>query len=323
MRKLIDEQENVEESAKMGCPVSLVRIRNSDETKKAVSTALSLIDFKLEKNVRTVVIKPNLCYYWTASSGCTTDPHLVTAIIDVIREMYGKDLDIKVVESDATAMKTIHAFQMLGYTKLAEEKKVQLFNLSQDVLVGKEVQVNGQKLSFKVPKLLLDADLFINVPKLKVMREVTITCALKNLFGCIGFSRKIIYHSNLHEAIVGINKVLKPHLTIVDGLVALGKFPVKLGLIMASTDSFSVDWTAAQIMGYNPSHIKYLKIAMLEKMGTPHGITILGEAIDDFKRIFPKVNAFRSKLSWDSQLNLLRIYNKIVHDTIPDELQRA
>jgi uncharacterized protein (DUF362 family) len=237
--------------------------------------------------------------------------------------MYGKDLDIKVVESDATAMKTIHAFQMLGYTKLAEEKKVQLLNLSQDVLVEKEVQVNGQKLSFKVPKLLLDADLFINVPKLKVMRDVTITCALKNCFGCIGFSRKIIYHSSLHEAIVGINKVLKPHLAIVDGLVALGKFPVKLGLIMASTDPFSIDWTAAQIMGYNPSHIKYLKIAMLEKMGTPNGITILGEAIDDFKRIFPKINAFTSKLSWDSQLNLLRIYNKIVHDTIPDELQRA
>ena len=307
----------------MGSPVSLVRIQNPNGTKSTISEALSLINFKLEKPVRTVVIKPNLCYYWAASTGYTTDPGVVAGIIDVIRQSYGEDLDIKVVESDATAMRTKYAFQMLGYTKLAEEKKVQLFNLSKDVLEERKVQVNGRELAFKVPKLLLDADLFINVPKLKVMREVTITCAFKNLFGCIGFPRKIVYHPYLNEAIVGINQVLKPHLTIVDGLVVLGKFPVKLGLIMASTDSFSVDWTAAQIMGYNPSKTKYLKIAMKEKVGCPDGITIHGENIENFKRIFPKVNSFKSKLSWSIQLNLLKLYNKIIQDTVPDELQGA
>lgn len=307
----------------MGSLVSLVRVQNPNETENAVSKALSLINFKLEKHVRTVVIKPNLCYYWAASTGYTTDPLVVAGIIDVIRQSYGEDLDIKVVESDATAMRTKYAFQMLGYTKLAEEKKVQLFNLSNDVLEERKVQVNGRKLTFKVPKLLLDADLFVNVPKLKAMREVKITCAFKNLFGCMGFPRKIVYHPYLNEAIVGINQALKPHLTIVDGLVALGKFPVKLGLIMASTDSFSVDWTAAQIMGYNPSNIKYLKIAMREKVGCPEGITIQGESIENFKRIFPKANSFKSRLSWSLQLNFLKLYQKIMQDTVPDELQEG
>ena len=307
----------------MGSPVSLVRIQNPNGTKNAVSKALSLINFKLEKHVRTIVIKPNLCYYWAASTGYTTDPRVVARIIDVIRQSSGEDLDIKVVESDATAMRTKYVFQMLGYTKLAEEKKVQLFNLSKDILEERKVQVNGRELTFKVPKLLLDADLFINVPKLKVMREVTITCAFKNLFGCIGFPRKIVYHPYLSEAIVGISYVLKPHLTIVDGMVALGKFPVKLGLIMASTDSFSVDWVAAQIMGYNPSRIKYLKIAMKEKVGSPKGITIQGESIENFKKIFPKVNSFKSKLSYSLQLKLLKLYNKIVKDTVPKDLEGA
>lgn len=307
----------------MGSLVSLVRIQNANEIKNAVSKALALINFKLEKHVRTVAIKPNLCYYWVASTGYTTDPCVVAGIIDAIRENHGKDLEIKVVESDATAMRTKYAFQMLGYTKLAEEKKVQLFNLSNDVLEERKVQVNGRELTFKVPKLLLDADLFINVPKLKVMREVAITCGFKNLFGCIGSPRKVVYHPYLNEAIVGINKVLKPHLAIVDGYVALGKFPVKLGLIMASTDSFSVDWTAAQIMGYHPSKIKYLKIAMREKVGCPDGIIIQGESIRNFTRMFPKVNPFKSKLSWSFQLKLLKLYNKIVQDTVPDELQGA
>ena len=307
----------------MGSLVSLVRIQNPNEIKNAISKALSLINFRLEKRVRTVAIKPNLCYYWAASTGYTTDPRVVAGIIDVIRQSYSEDLDIKVVESDATAMRTKYAFQMLGYSKLAEEKKVQLFNLSKDVLEERKVQVDGREFTFKVPKLLLDADLFVNVPKLKVMREVKITCAFKNLFGCIGVPRKIVYHPYLNEVVVGINRVLKPHLTIVDGLVALGKFPVKLGLIMASTDPFSVDWTAAQIMGSNPSKIKYLKIAMREKVGCPDGITIQGEGIEDFKRIFPKVNSFKSTLSWSTLLNLLKLYNKIVQDTVPDELQGA
>lgn len=307
----------------MGSLVSLVKFQIMNETKGALLKALSLIDFKHEKSVETVAIKPNLCYYWAASTGYTTDPRVVAGIIDVIHEYYGNSLEIKIVESDATAMRTKHAFQMLGYTKLAEEKKVQLFNLSEDVLVNRKVEVNGQKLAFKVPRLLLDVDLFISVPKLKIMRDVTITCALKNLFGCIGFPRKIVYHPHLNEAIVGINKVLKPHLTIVDGSVALGKFPVKLGLIMASTDPFSVDWVAARIMGYNPSRIKYLKIARKEKVGTPYGITIRGERVENFQKVFPKVNSFKSKFSWNLRLKLLRLYNKIVQDTLPDELEGA
>ena len=308
---------------KMGSLVSLVEVKDLNETKSAVSDALNLINFKVGKHVRRIAIKPNLCYYWSASTGYTTDPRLVAGIIDVIREYYGEDLDIKVVESDATAMRTKHVFQMLGYTKLAEEKEIELFNLSKGVLEERKVKVNGQEFTFKVPKILLDADLFINVPKLKIMREVVITCALKNLFGCIGSPRKIAYHPHLKEAIVGISKVLKPHLTIVDGMVALGRFPAKLGLIMASVDSFSVDWVAARIMGYNPSRIKYLKIAKKEKVGSMNGIIIRGEDLEKFKKMFPKVNSFQSKLSYRLQLNLLKLYNKIVKDTIPKDLEGA
>lgn len=307
----------------VGSPVSLVQVRNSNETRGAVSKALNLIDFKLGEDVKKIAIKPNLCYYWAASTGYTTDSHLVAGIIDVLQKNYGKDLNIKIVESDATAMRTKHVFQMLGYTKLAEEKNVELFNLSKGDFEEKKVKINGQELIFKVPKLLMDADLFINVPKLKIMRDVVITCAFKNLFGCIGTPRKIVYHPHLNEAIVGINRVLKPNLTIVDGMVALGKFPAKLDLIMASIDPFSVDWVAARIMGYAPSRIKYLKIAMKEKIGNPKGIKVEGKNIEDFKKIFPKVNFFKSKLSYSLQLRLLKLYNKIVKDTVPKALEEA
>jgi len=307
----------------MGSIVSLVRTRGSEEIKNSIAEALDLINFKPKNPVKSVAIKVNLCYYWDAATGQTTDPRIVAGIIDHVRERFGTDIDIRVAEADASAMRTKYAFLMLGYEKLAEEKNVELFNLSKDVVDEKRVQVNGREIIFEVPQSLLKSDLFINVPKLKIMRQTKITCALKNIFGCIASPRKIAYHPFLNEAIVGINKILHPDLTIVDGLVAFGRFPVKLGLIMASTDPFSTDWVASQIMGYNPSKIGFLRIAMKEKLGNPRGIMTCGENIVTFKKNFPKPNFFFSKRWWDIQLRLLRFYANLVKDVIPPFLEQT
>ena len=306
----------------MGSPVSLVYARGSvDEIKKSILEALRLVNFKPYGPVRSVVIKPNLCYYWDADTGYTTDPKVVAGVIDCVREMCGEDVDIKVVEADASAMRTKYSFPVLGYEKLAKEKKVELFNLSGDVLIEKTVQVNNREITFKVPQILLDSDLFINVPKLKVMRATKITCAMKNIFGCIGTPRKVIYHPFLNEAIVGINKILRPHLTIVDGLVALGRFPAKLNLIMASADPFSIDWIASQIMGYKPSKIKYLKMAVNEKVGDPKGVTTCGAKIEEFAKLFPKEGLLSTGFLWSLQFQLLKTYKKMVGDIIPPVLE--
>lgn len=308
----------------MGDVVSLVRTKNSvQDIKNSIFEALDLIDFKSNGSVKSVAIKPNLCYYWEAATGYTTDPRVVAGVIDYVRERCGEDVDIKVVEADASAMRTKYAFPVLGYKKLAEKKKVELLNLSNDVLIEKKVHANQREISFKVPQLLLKSDLFINVPKLKIMRATKITCAMKNIFGCIGFPRKVVYHPFLNEAIVGINKILRPHLTVVDGLVALGRFPVRLGLIMASVDPFSVDWIASQIMGYKPSGVEFLKIAMKEKLGSLEGIATRGESVAEFKKSFPKKNFIVSKWLWSIQFWLLKAYNKIVGDVIPPALEEA
>jgi len=308
----------------MGSVVSLVRAKSSaEDITHAVSEAFDLINFEPDSSVKSVAIKPNLCYYWDSDTGYTTDRRLVAGIIDYVRERCGKEVDIKVVEADASAMRTKYAFPVLGYEKLAKEKDVELFNLSEDVLVEKTVHVNKREISFKVPQLLLNSDLFVNAPKLKIMRATKITCAMKNVFGCIGYRRKIVYHPFLDEAIVGINKILRPHVTIVDGLVALGRFPVKLGLIMAGVDPFSVDWVASDIMGYNPSRVGFLKTAMKEKLGDSSGIATCGENVAEFKKVFPRENFASSKYSWSILFWLMKMYRKITGDVIPPFLEEA
>jgi uncharacterized protein (DUF362 family) len=307
----------------MGSTISLVRSHSVEDIKTSVSEALRLIGFKSNDAVKSVTIKPNLCYYWDTTTGYTTDPRVVAGVIDYVRTRFGADVNIKVVEADASAMKTKYAFGVLGYEKLAKEKKIELFNLSNDDLLEKTVQVGNREISYKVPQLLLKSDLFINVPKLKIMRTTKITCAMKNIFGCIGFPRKLVYHKFLNEAIVGINKVLHPHVTVVDGLIALGRFPVKLGLIMAGIDPFSVDWVVSQIAGVKPSRVKFLKIASKEGLGDPHGIATYGESVAEFARIFPKENFTSSDYWWGLQFWLLGAYRKIAGDIIPPFLEEA
>jgi len=303
--------------------VALVGANSSKSLESLISQALDLVNFKLSSSPRSVVIKPNLAYYWDASTGYTTDPKVVSGLVDCLRERYGEDLDIKIAEADASAMRTKYAFPALGYEKLAEEKGVELLNLSNDDLIDKIVHVNGRKMEFKVPQLLLKSDLFVNVPKLKIMRVTKITCAMKNIFGCIGFPRKFIYHPFLNEAIVGINKILHPHLTVVDGLIALGRFPVRFDLIMAGVDPFSVDCIASEIMGYKASNVKFLQIAKKENLGNPSNIVTVGEDIEEFKRAFPKENFTSSKYWWNIQFWLIKIYRKIVGDVIPPFLEEA
>ncbi|MFX1300270.1 MAG: DUF362 domain-containing protein [Promethearchaeota archaeon] len=306
----------------MGSLVSLVRTWGSEEEiADSLSKALDLINFKPNAPVKSVLIKPNLCYYWNAATGYTTDPRVVAGIIDCIRERYSKDTDIQIVEADATAMRTKYAFLMLGYENLARQKNVKLFNLSNDSTSDTKVRVSGREIMFKIPQSLLKTDLFINVPKLKTMRATHITCALKNIFGCIASPRKIVYHPFLNQAIVGVNKILHPHLTVADGLVALGSSPAKLDLIMASIDPFSIDWIASQIMGYEPSRIGFLRVAMKENLGNSDGIQTRGESVNAFKKIFPKGNFFSSGRWWNIQFKLLNLYSKIVKDVVPPVLE--
>ena len=141
--------------------------------------------------------------------------------------------------------------------------------------------------------------------------------AMKNIFGCIAYPRKVIYHPYLNDAVVGINKILHPHLNVVDGIVGLGRHPIKLDLIMASVDRFSIDWVASKIMGYNPKSVPSLQISEKEKMGSSKGIEVLGEDIEMFKQSFPSEGPITTKFLWDIELGLLNLYTKIVGDIKP------
>jgi uncharacterized protein (DUF362 family) len=272
--------------------VSFVKVKSDagDSIREGIMRSLDLIDYSFAKRTSRVVIKPNLCYYFDYSTGQTTDPKFVAAVIDLIRDKISPDTDISIVESDASAMKCKYAFKILGYEKLSKEYGVPLINLSNEPHESASFAAGKQSFRFMVPRVIRDATLRINIPKIKYTVEgLKITCALKNIYGCNPFQKKFVYHRRIDEAIVALNKAMGFDLCIIDAIVVSGVQPRKLGLIMASTDAVAIDAAAAKIAGVNPKGIEYLKLAAEEGLGKM-AITPCGESLEYFRDRYPRKN---------------------------------
>ena len=131
------------------------------------------------------------------------------------------------------------------------------------------------------------------MPKMKTHSETSVTLGMKNMFGLLPDKFKGKYHGRgMHKIILDINTVLKPALTVIDGFVAMegrgpvrGK-PIQMDVIIAGQDPVAADATASRVMGFDPHGISYMTMAHERSLGEIDEIKILGERIENVKRIF-------------------------------------
>jgi len=161
--------------------VSLVKAEDCSDFKKTIERAFDAIRFHFPANLKKIVVKPNMCCYSDYSTGITTDPKIVAELIAFLRDNVSSDLQISIVESDASAMKLKYASKILGYEKMSKEKKITIVNLTEDRNEETKVKVANHSYTFLLPNTIKQADLFINVPKIRYMPGTTISCALKNI----------------------------------------------------------------------------------------------------------------------------------------------
>jgi uncharacterized protein (DUF362 family) len=295
----------------------------SSEIDSAVEKAIDNLNYDF-RSINNVVIKPNLCYYWTASTGETTDGRVVCAIIKYIRERIGNDVNITVAEADASAMRTKFAFSILGYDELCQKNNVALKNLSEGNVIAKTVNVGKAEVTLPFNEVLLNADLIINVPKLKTHNFIGVTCAMKNIFGSISKPRKYAYHNNIVNVIVAANKIVKSDIIVVDGLIVRGSCPKKLGVVMTSDNPLTNDFVAARIMSFNPKKVPYLNLAAKENVGETKNINIIedGVKLAEIKKSFPHYSHRIHSISWGLQLKMLRAYTAVSGDVLPPFLEK-
>lgn len=215
----------------------------------------------LGKQRPLVGIKPNLVVAQPAEWGATTSPGLVRGVVSYLLENGVNNLVI--MESSWVGECTKQAFASCGYLEISREFGVPLLDLKDEP----GVPVRAAEMEISVCRAALQADYLINMPVLKAHCQTKMTCALKNLKGCIPDSEKRRFHRlGLHRPIAALNKALRSHLVLADALNGdlcheEGGTPVGMDRIIACHDPVLADVYAAELLGYRPEDIPYLGLA--------------------------------------------------------------
>jgi uncharacterized protein (DUF362 family) len=238
-----------------------------------------------------VIVKPNLVISMTADTGATTDWRVSKAVADLAQEQGAR---VIIGESCGTGGDTEKVFTATGYDKLRDQGyEVVDFKKVENV----EVPIPDAKVIQKVmvPELIRRADVIIDIPKIKTHDQLLMSGALKNMKGGLAEKEKHRLHKEgLSQGIAEINVILRPSLTIVDGIIAqegLGPVfgqPVQMNLIIAGDDPVAVDTILCHLMEIDPSDVSCLKLAEEMGVGTTKmdRIEIFGTKINEVKRRF-------------------------------------
>jgi hypothetical protein len=149
--------------------------------------------------------------------------------------------------------------------------------------------------SRKIPRTLEQADVIINLPVLKNHFAATASLAIKNLQGAMPPLEKYMSHFfGLWQALVNIHHLIKPQLTIIDGLTGQEDFgpvsgaPRIMNLLIGGTNPVAVDATAMRVMGLEPASSPPVFLAYMQGLGPieKKQIRVLGPGIAQVRRAF-------------------------------------
>ncbi|HTY08355.1 MAG TPA: DUF362 domain-containing protein, partial [Candidatus Edwardsbacteria bacterium] len=215
----------------------------------------------------------------------TTHPAVVEAVINLVRQAGGIPM---LGDSPAGAAKSVEEFwKTTGMWEVCKRLNVELVQFEKG---GVEMRVRRGK-KYHIAKAVLDADVVINLPKLKTHALTMLTCAVKNIYGVIPGLKKSNYHKEAPKPmdfsgiVVDVYALATPQLTIVDGVIGMDGAgpsagnPKPLGLIVAGADGVAIDAAVTHLMGGKPLKIPTTKLAYAQKLGEAdqHRIELVGD----------------------------------------------
>jgi uncharacterized protein (DUF362 family) len=283
--------------------VFLSRQRRYDvaEIRSRLEEALEALDEK--PSGRHAVIKPNLVNQSGQATGITTDPSVVEAIHDALRDR--GFTDITIADGPSINRPVDEVFANSGMTELARRLGVELVDLNQ----APRRLVAWPYGEIGLPALILDADYYVSVPKMKTHVRSGVSLSLKNQQGICDYQEKRNNHKRgVDEPLGELGKIIRPHLIVLDGVEGMeGNGPThgkrnRPGVFAAGTDPVEFDTVVAQVMGFRPEEVPMISYATTK----PCRPDVRGLAIEDAATPFerPSDGAYRRMLG-------LRVWSNI------------
>jgi len=224
-----------------------------------------------------VVIKPNMSFDSGPAQGCNTHPLVVREVARLCAEAGASRISVldNVLRSPADCLRMSQIPD-----KCREIPNINVSCVKADRLF-REVKVqNGRELkSIRVVAEALDSDVLIAVPVGKSHGASGVSLSMKGMMGLIHDRGTFHGRHSLHESIVDMVTVLKPHLVVIDGTRILssggpggpGKV-IPLNLVIASADMVAAD---AQMVAlgtwydkkFEPKQVRHIRLASERGLG--------------------------------------------------------
>ena len=254
--------------------VSLIRAESYDRQRLRASLETLLeplggIGAFVKKGDR-VLLKPNLLTSGRLGQECITRPELVYCVAQLVKEAGGKPFF-----GDSPAFGSAKGVAKAnGYLPMMEELNLPIVEFHGQRYETQSVAFNHLRLS----KEAMDADVVINLPKLKSHMQLTLTMGVKNLFGCVPGKMKAWWHmeagkdeNRFGEMLVETARAINPDLTILDGIIGhegngpSGGEPRQLNVLGASSDVFALDRSILEILNVDPTIVP--TVAAAQRVG--------------------------------------------------------
>ncbi|MDI6780861.1 MAG: DUF362 domain-containing protein [bacterium] len=293
------------------CKYNIGRIQDS------LSQSLELLNFKLSHK-KTAILKPNIVMPAKPRTAIVTHPAVVEATINLLRDAGIEDISI--VEEPAIGLDVKESFRVSGYTELADRIGVNLYGFD-DI---EKTEMKWKYGTLKIPKIFLDADLYINLPKIKTHGYTTVTLSIKNQKGLVSSQiKKYIHTLGLHVPLIELARVISPHLIIMDGICAMeGDGPTqgkskRLNALIVGTNQLECDIAASRLMGIDPCKVTHLAYGISEGLGEAEPV-IIGDSIQLLMKQFLPAN-----LEYGRKLNIYAWRNPAACSMCMDSFHKA
>lgn len=278
--------------------VSIVRCPSYSPTdvEPAIAEALRLAGLDGELQGRKVLLKPNLLSTRKPEEAVTTHPEILRALGQIA---IGGGCSVSVGDSPPFAGQNPDKYARLcevtGTAEVARALDMPMVRFEASSRAAPNPSGRFYK-SFEIGEAVLDADVIVNIPKLKTHGLTAFTGAVKNVFGCVPGVRKGLFHVQAAEdrtvfaqMLVDLLSAVKPGVHVMDAVVAMegegpnNGNPRQIGLILASSDPVALDAVACTIVGIAPLSIDTTRLAAEQGLGCGDiaSIEIRGEKIED------------------------------------------
>lgn len=275
--------------------ISLLETHDYNErtVREAIARHFSILGADDLRPGMKVVVKPNLIMRCKPDRAATTHPAMIEA---VVRHLQGMGItDIVIADSPGglyTPQVLSAAYELTGYAEVARRCKI----TCNTACGSRELHVAEGRLcrSFDIIDPIADADYVINICKLKTHCMTTLSCGIKNLFGCIPGLLKPQLHYRFPDSarfvqmLIDLSLLIRPGLTIVDGIDAMegdgptGGMPRHVGITAAARGEnfYALDLVMAHLIGLTPKEVPMLAEAVKRGLcpGNWQAVEILGDA---------------------------------------------